>query len=111
MKAQYQRKRLIGGDDEYEDVAPTVESMKEEVEECIETLKEGKDLYKDSYGNGVDSKIYYVVQNIVTNQGMQIASVDISSDGEDIMVGVSEEKVIKILVEETNLKSLIKVTK
>jgi hypothetical protein len=91
-------------DDQY------VEMMRDEVAECIEDLKQGKDIYKDNYGDGVDYKVYATVDAIMSGEGFGVTSVETSGDGLDQIVGVPEEKIIKILGENLDLKEFCRVS-
>jgi len=94
-----------------DDVIPSVENMREEVSECIELLKTGDNIYLDSYGDGVDVKVYSIAHNILSNHGFEMSSVEMSVDGGDTIVGVSEEKIIKALADHIDLSTFITVGK
>ena len=96
--------------DDDDTLPPNVENMREEVSECVELLKQGDNIYRNSYGDGVDTITYSIVQNILNSNDMDLTSIDISSDGEDIIAGITEEKVMKIMANNMDLNKLIKVT-
>lgn len=100
-------------DEEEEDPELTsddyVEMLRDEVIECLQELKEGNDIYKDNYGDGVDYKTYSTVDQLVGDLGFGLTSVDTSGDGLDQIVGVQEEKVIKILGDNINISEFFKV--
>lgn len=87
-----------------------VESMRDEVIECIESLKAGNDIYKDNYGDGVDYKVYATLDAIMSGEGFGVTSVETSGDGLDQIVGVPEEKIIKILGNNLDLKEFCRVS-
>jgi hypothetical protein len=87
-----------------------LEMMRDELIECIEDLKSGADLYKDNYGDGVDYKVYSVLDTLVSSEGFGLTSVEIAGDGLDQIVGVPEDKVIKILGENLDLKEFCRVS-
>lgn len=99
-------------DDEEEELTEDeyVETMRDEVVECIEDLKQGKDVYKSCYGDGVDYKVYCAVEAIMSGEGFGVTSVDTSGDGLDQIIGVPEEKIIKILGENLDLKEFCQVS-
>ena len=99
-------------DDDDEDQEPmTPVEFKEEVQECIELLKSGQDIYRDNYGDGIDYRVYSLVDHIVSNKGFGLSSIETGGDGLDQIAGVAEEKIIKILTEATDLSTLIEVKK
>lgn len=88
-----------------------IDNIKKEVSECLESLKEGNNIYNDSYVNGRDHQTYMIVYNILENQGFGIKLVDFSSIGMECIVGIPEEKVVKIIVDNADITSFIKVRK
>lgn len=100
-------------DDEEDNPPETAEEylpiLKQEILECIEDLKQGKDIYKDNYGDGVDYKVYSTVDCLMSREGFGLTSIDTAGDGLDQIVGVPEDKIIKILGENLDLKSFCKV--
>jgi len=86
-----------------------VEMMRAEIVECLEALKQGTDIYKDNYGDGVDYKVYSVIDELVGGEGFGLTSVQTSGDGLDQIVGVPEEKVIKIMGDHLNIMDFFKV--
>ena len=99
-------------DEEENEAEPmTPVEFKEEVQECIEDLKSGKDIYRDNYGDGVDYRVYSLVEHIISNKGFGLSSIETGGDGLDQIAGVAEEKIVKILTEATDLSSLIEVKK
>ena len=96
---------------EYEDdeIAPTVETTRKEIHECIELLKEGENLYSSNSGDGVDYKIYAVIQNIINQADLNINSLELSSSGENTILGISEKSVANIFINNIKLTNFIKV--
>jgi hypothetical protein len=88
-----------------------VKMMRDEVKECLEDLKSGNDIYKDNYGDGVDYKVYSVVDSLVSGEGFGLTSVETSGDGLDQIVGVPEDKVIKILGNHLDLREFCRISK
>lgn len=97
IKKAIDEEKTYWDDDEYQPLLDDFEKTKEEVMECLELLKEGENIYRNEYGDGVDHRIYSVVQMIVSSNGFDITSVEMPSDGGDTVVGVPEEKVIEII--------------
>lgn len=87
-----------------------MKAMKKEVIECIETLKNGDDVYKDNYGDGVDYRVYSVVDFIMTNEGFGLTSVETSGDGMDQIAGCPEDKIMNILGNYLDITEFCKVT-
>jgi hypothetical protein len=84
-----------------EEICETAEQylpvLKEEIVECIETLKNGDDIYRTGFGDGVDQRVYSVVDYIMTNEGFGLTSVETSGDGMDQIAGCPEDKIMNIL--------------
>lgn len=98
---------------EFEDgeVGPTVESLRKEIDECIEALKEGDNLYTSAFSGGVDKNTFAVLQVILDSNNLSLNSVEVSGDGETIVLGIQEELINKIILANTDLTSFIKVKK
>lgn len=87
-----------------------VELMRGDVIDCIEKLKQGNDVYKDDYGgDGIDYKVYATVDTLMSDEGFGVTSVETSGDGLDQIVGVPEEKIMKILSDNLDASTFFKV--
>jgi hypothetical protein len=106
IKEAIDEEKTYWSDDEYQPLLDDFETTKEEVMECIESLKEGGNIYRTDYGDGVDHRIYSVVQMIVSSNGFDITSVEMTSDGGDTILGVPEEKVIEIFTSNFDITGL-----
>jgi len=95
--------------DDEEEEFPTVKDMRKEIDDSIESLKAGDSIYSNSYGDGVDRKVWAVIQTALDGAGLFLNSADMPGDGEDIILGIKEEKVSEILINNTILTDLIKV--
>jgi len=96
---------------EEDEKMPTVETLKKEIEECIDLLKEGDNVYNSSYGDGINYKSYGVLQDILDRNNLSLNSVEVAGDGETIILGINEEQISKVLLYNTDLTDFIKVEK
>jgi len=97
-----------------EEICETAEQylpvLKEEIVECIETLKNGDDIYRTGFGDGVDQRVYSVVDFIMSNEGFGLTSVETSGDGMDQIAGCPEDKIMNILGNYLDITEFCKVT-
>lgn len=111
IKEAIEEEKTYWDEDEYQPLLEEFAATKIEVIECLELLKEGENIYRNDYGDGVDHKIYGIVQIIVSSNGFDITSVDMSSDGFDTIIGIPEEKVTKILTKNFDVTGLVTLIK
>jgi hypothetical protein len=92
-----------------EEEFPTVKDIRKEIDECIESLKEGNSIYTNPYGDGVDIKVWTVIKTTLGGAGLFLNSVDMSSDEGDSILGIKEDVINKILINNIDLTNFIKV--
>ncbi len=86
---------------------PTEKKTLEEFSECIEILKEGDNLWH--YGNqGVSQLIYYMVTDLCDEHGFVLTSFDINGEGSNIIQGVPEETIEKMMANNIDIMSIFK---
>lgn len=85
--------------DNIETAEQFLEVYREELMETIESLKNGDEVYKEEYGDGIDYRIYSTIDSLMSNEGFGLTGVEMGSGGMDCLCGVSEEKILKILGE------------
>ena len=91
----------------YEKNPPTVEDVIKELSECIEILKEGDNIWH--YGqDGVNQTVFYMLGNLCQNHDFSIASIDISSEGNNIIQGVKEEVIENVITSNIDIMSIFK---
>ena len=66
----------------------------EEFEECINILKEGKDLWY--YGDqGCDSRIFYTIIDICDDQNFRLSTFEIGGEGNNMIQSIAESDLNK----------------
>ena len=99
-------------DDESEETSQEfLDTFREEINSCLNDLKSGKDIYKDNYGDGVDYRVYSVVDQLLSEGGFGVTSVETSGDGLDQIVGVPESKIMEILGNNLDISSFCTIIK
>lgn len=79
----------------------------DKIAEYIGILKGGDNIWY--YGDdGVDPDIFGMIVDICRNYGFVIATLDIDGEGNNIVRGIREEKINKILVENIDILSIFK---
>ena len=90
-----------------EENPPTVEDVIKELSECIEILKEGDNIWH--YGqDGVNQTVFYMLGNLCQNHDFSITSIDISSEGNNIIQGVKEEVIENVITSNIDIMSIFK---
>lgn len=89
---------------------PTVETIRNEIEICIGLLKDGDNIYQ-SYNGGVDFKVYGVVDSILSTHSMYINSIELSSSGDNTILGIKEAGIIELFINHIDITNFIKVEK
>jgi len=85
------------------------ETVKKDVKDSLNDLKNGHDIIKDSYGDGLDYKSYEVLYEILSAANLGLTKLDISGDGFDIIQGITQKQILKVLTESMGLDSLVKI--
>lgn len=112
IKDHYLQACIDAGQGDEDDITEDLmEKVIEEVHEVIVELQNGGEIYSTPYGDGLDYKIYNTVHNIIHNAGFGITSVETSGDGLDQTVGVDQDKVMKIILENSDITNLIEIEK
>ena len=76
--------------DEDEDQEPiNTEDLKKRAQEYIEILKSGEYIYRDECGDGIDYKVYSLIDCICVEKGFGLTSVENGCDGLYYIVGIS----------------------
>ncbi len=101
IKKRFEERKL------YDDCPPKLEEVIEELSECIETLKEGENIW--CYGHdGVNQTVFHTICDICYNNDFSIASIDISSEGNNIIQGVKEEVIENMIISNIDIMSIFK---
>lgn len=101
IKEKYESSEL------YEASPPKLEKAIKEIRECIGILKEGENLWH--YGvDGVNQTVFYMVTDICNNHDFVISSIDISSEGNNIIQGVKEEVIENMVINNIDIMSIFK---
>lgn len=79
--------------------------LEKEVYECLELLKEGDSIYSFC-GDGIPQFLYYLILELCTKQDFVIASMEVSCEGHNVIYGVKEEAIEKIMVNNIDLLSM-----
>lgn len=78
-----------------------------DIEESLETLKEGTPLW--TYGDeGTPAPIYYAVLEICNINGFIVADSEMGGEGNNSIFGIKEEQIISILKNNIDLFDLVK---
>ncbi len=79
----------------------------EEIPDCLESLKEGDNLWH--YGHdGLHPTIYNAVLELCSNHNFILSSLDMNGEGNNIIQGVKEEKIEEMLINNIDILSIFK---
>lgn len=93
--------------DDCGEFVPTFERAVEEVHECIDILKKGENIW--NYGHdGVNPTVFYVVMEICDTHDFILTSIDISCEGNNIIQGVTEGTIERIVTDNIDILSIFK---
>ncbi len=78
-----------------------------ETPECIESLKEGRNLWY--YGmDGLHPTIYNIILEMCSNHNFILSTLDIDNEGNNIIQGVKEEYIESLLINNMDILSMFK---
>ena len=87
------------------DSHPTLKKAIEEIHECIDIIRKGENIW--NYGHdGVNQTVYYMFLDICDNHGFILGSIDISSEGNNIIQGVKEEVIKNLIINNIDILSI-----
>ena len=79
-----------------------------DIEQSIETLKEGEYLW--SYGDeGTPAGVYYAVLEICQSNGLVVSSSEMGGEGNNSIFGIKEEQVVDILKNHMNINQIVNI--
>lgn len=90
---------------DYDGEPPPDMIVDKEIHECLELLKEGDNIYT-YYEEGVHQSIYYALLEILTQHGFVVNSIEIPSEGNEAIYGISEQAIEKIMINNIDLLSM-----
>jgi hypothetical protein len=86
---------------------PTKEEVLKEFHECIKIVKKGENIWH--YGSdGVSNLVYSMVTDLCYNHDLVISTIDISSEGNNIIQGVKEEVIKNLITNNIDILSIFK---
>lgn len=91
----------------YEDSPPTEKEVIKELAECMEILKEGNNIWH-SGSVGVSQIVYCMITDICQDHDFILTSIDINSEGSNIIQGVKEEVIEKLITDNIDILSILK---
>ena len=101
MREEYEHRDI------YDDFHPTLEEATKEMHECLTILRNGDNIW--NYGHdGVNQTVYYMLLEICDEHGFVLGSIDISSEGNNIIQGVKEEVIEKLITNNIDILSIFK---
>lgn len=93
----------IEEDEEYE----PFDKVKEDIQNSLESLKNGEEVFADDYGRELSYRTFYILGEILDNR-FTVGEVDMPSDGFMSYVGIKKETVMKIILDNTNITNIEK---
>jgi hypothetical protein len=87
---------------------PDFKKIKDTIDICIEDLKCGELIYNCL--SDIDFKIYQILDTLLENAGLYLNSVELGRVNDtDLIIGIKEETINKIFIENIRLNDFIKV--
>ncbi len=85
----------------------TEEELYKELPECIETIKEGDNIWYYG-GDGVNATVYDIILEICSAHGFILSEMDMNGEGNNTIKGVPEETIENILANNIDIMSTFK---